>query len=107
MNNKKITGILALIMSAALAVCMTGCGDKDKTDTASNAAEESYDDSDDYEYYDEDDDGDADEFPDEDYEMDNIGITFHLPKQYLNTIGSVEFYDFDVTGYGEIARRII
>ena len=102
MNNKKITGILALIMSAALAVCMTGCGDKDKTDTSSNAAEESYDDSDDYEYYDED-DGDADyEFPDEDYEMDNIGITFHLPKQYLNTIGSVEFYDFDVTGYGEI-----
>ncbi len=33
----------------------------------------------------------------EDMETDNIGITFHLPEQYANPIGVINFYDMDLS----------
>ncbi len=111
MNNKKITRILALIMAAALALSMTGCDkDKDKKGSTSEVADESYEDADDYDYsdeyadddYEDADDSDTSDTGDTDCEMDNIGITFHFPAQYINTVGSVELADADMTGFGEI-----
>lgn len=118
--------LTAAVLAGCLAVCTTGCGasgDDIDADTYGYEEEEyPYED----EYYEEDYNEDYSEDGDEaynteydesldteetagdyDYYSEEMGVTFHMPEEYFNVIGSVDFYGQDVSQgegyfYGEM-----
>lgn len=101
-----------LIMAVALVAGTAGCKDKDKPKTEEPVVTEEETDNG---YSDENKDVTEEEsqddgedtsveylYPEMDYEANNIGMSVHLPVEYIDTIGSVVLTDTDLTGYGEL-----
>ncbi len=81
------TLILAFILAAALAICITGCDkDKAKADNSSDVAEGSDYTDEDADTYEDTDDQDTSDTPDVDYEMDNTTTLMSVKVRKTHTV---------------------